>query len=139
MMNLKVREEKYSGGIKCFSIPYETWYAETAVKPFEKESIIIGFYDEQGGAAGEFRLEWNEHGIQLKAFDDSWGALSRMPELLQLMDQLDIEKKETTVKEFAEMLRLLGYKDITKRDKRDDGSQVLKIEGNKRETVKKRC
>lgn len=56
-MGHKEREERYMRGIKSFSIPYEAWYADTAVKPFEKESVIIGLYDGYGGAAGEFRLE----------------------------------------------------------------------------------
>ena len=115
-MGHKEREERYMRGIKSFSIPYEAWYADTAVKPFEKESVIIGLYDGYGGAAGEFRLEGNEYGIQGKDYDDSWGALSRMPELLQLMGKLDIEAKKPDMEEFAQMLRALGYKDITKRE-----------------------
>lgn len=39
-----------------------------------------------------------------------------MPELLQLMGKLDIEEKKPDVEEFAQMLRTLGYKDITKRE-----------------------
>lgn len=115
-MNHKEREERYVRGTKCFSIPYEAWYADTAVKPFEKEGIILGCYDEDGGAVGEFRLEWSEYGIQLKAYNDAWGALNRMPELLGFMAQLDLEGKEPALEEFVQMLRSLGYQDRTKRE-----------------------
>jgi len=113
--------KKFSDDAKAFEIPYEAWYAEASVKPFEKEHIMIGFYCEYPGTEGEFstegefRLEWNECGIELKAFNDAWEALSKMPELTQLLAKIDREEKEPTVKEFAEMLKGLGYKDITER------------------------
>lgn len=109
-------EDKYSKHRKAFSIPYEAWYADRSVKPFEKESIAIGLFDDHGGTVGEFHLEWNEFGIQLSAFHDSWETLRRMPELIELMAKIDREGKEPTVKEFAERLLELGYTDITKRE-----------------------
>ena len=74
---------------KAFSIPYEAWYAETSVKPFENEHIMIGFYYENDGTEGEFRLEWGKYGIALKAYNDAWEALSKMPELIELLGKID--------------------------------------------------
>lgn len=111
-------DKNFLESAKAFIIPFETWYAETSVKPFEKEHIMVGFYYEGEGTEGEFRLEWDKFGIILKAYNDSWEALSKMPELLHLLAKIDREGKEPTVKEFAEMLKGLGYKDITERNQR---------------------
>ena len=54
-------------------------------------------------------------GIQLRAYDDSWETLSRMPELMDLMARIQIEELKPTVSEFAEMLKGIGFKDITAR------------------------
>ena len=110
-----MRDKIFSESAKAFSIPYEAWYAETSVKPFENEHIMIGFYYENDGTEGEFRLEWNKYGIELKAYNDAWEALSKMPELIELLGKIDREEREPTVKEFAEKLKELGYKDITER------------------------
>ena len=55
------------------------------------------------------------YGIALKAYNDAWEALSKMPELIELLGKIDRGEREPTVKEFAEMLKELGYKDITER------------------------
>lgn len=108
-------KKEFLESAKAFTIPYEAWYAETSVKPFDKEHIMIGFYYENDGTEGEFRLEWGKYGIELKVYNDAWEALSKMPELIELLGKVDREEKEPTVKEFAEMLKKLGYKDITER------------------------
>lgn len=110
-----MRDKIFSDSAKAFAIPYEAWYAETSVKPFDNEHIMIGFYYENDGTEGEFRIEWNRCGIELKAYNDAWEALSKMPELIELLGKIDREEKEPTVKEVVEMLKELGYKDITER------------------------
>lgn len=110
-----MRDKIFSESAKSFSILYEAWYAEISVKPFENEYIMIGFYYENDGTEGEFRLEWNKYGIELKAYNDAWEALSKMSELIELLGKIDREEREPTVKEFAEMLKELGYKDIMER------------------------
>lgn len=114
-----MRNKKFSESAKAFQIPYEAWYADTSVKPFEREHIMIGFYYENDGTEGEFRVEWSDIGIKLKAYSDSWEALSKMPELIELLAKIDREKKEPTIKEFAEMLKELGYQDITERERKE--------------------
>ena len=109
-------KKRYSKAARAFSIPHQTWYAETSVKPYhENEYMYIGFYYENG-TEGEFRLEWNNVGIQLKVYDDSWEALSKMPELMELLAKLSRENKTPSINEFAEMLKELGYKDRTERE-----------------------
>ncbi len=110
-----MRDKEFLNSAKAFTIPHEAWYAETVIKPLENDYIMIGFYYENDGTEGEFAIEWEQYGIRLKAFNDAWEALSKMPELIELLGKIDREEKEPTVKEFAEMLKELGYKDITER------------------------
>lgn len=101
---------------KAFSIPHEAWYGETSVKPFsEYPYMMIGFYYENDGTEGEFQIVWEDIGIRLKAYDDSWEALSKMPELLHLMGEIDHNKEKPSMGEFSARLKKLGYKDITER------------------------
>lgn len=95
-------------------MPFEAWYKNTVLG---EPHIYIGFYHKSGGAVGEFKIEWNKIGIQLQAFDDSWEVLSSMPELIKLMAKISKEKLEPTITEFAEMLKGIGFKDITERER----------------------
>lgn len=74
---------------------------------------------ENGSTDGEFRIVWDDIGIQLRAYDDSWEVLSHMPELIDLMGRIQIEELKPTIKEFAEMLKGIGFKDITKHQRKD--------------------
>ncbi|MFR1537516.1 MAG: hypothetical protein ACLSUP_02615 [Blautia massiliensis (ex Durand et al. 2017)] len=101
---------------KAFSIPHEAWYGDISVKPFSKYPyIMIGFYYGDGGTEGEFQIVWEDIGIKLKAYDDSWEALSKMPELLHLMSEIDRNQEKPSIREFSDRLKKLGYKDITER------------------------
>ncbi len=109
--------KEFSKGEKAFEIPHEAFYAAQFedANPF----IMIGFYYNNGESTdGEFRIEWDNVGIRLHAYNDSWEALSKMPELIELMAKIDREKLRYTVKEFAEELVKLGYKDMTQRKKK---------------------
>lgn len=101
--------------IKAFTIPYETWYKNVILG---KPHIYIGFYYENGGTDGEFKISWEDFGIQLQAFEDSWEVLSKMPELIELMAKIDKEKLSPTVSQFSEMLKGIGFKDITERERK---------------------
>lgn len=101
---------------KAFSLPFEAWYSESAVRPIrEHPYIMIGFYYENDGTEGEFEIEFNNIGIELHAYQDSWEALSKMPELIKLMADIDRDCLNPDINEFAEVLKGLGYKDITER------------------------
>ncbi len=100
--------------IKAFIIPYETWYKDVVSG---EPHIYIGMYYENGSCDGAFRVVWDNIGIQLRAYDDSWEVLSHMPELIGLMGRIQIEELNPTVQEFAEMLKGIGFKDITERER----------------------
>ena len=72
-------------------------------------------YYESGGCDGKFRFVWEKIGIQLRAYDDSWEVLAQMPELINLMGRIQIEELKPTISEFAEMLKGIGFKDLTER------------------------
>ena len=113
------------GYVKAFEIPSESWcYSERY-----ENSILIGIYDENGeGTRGEFLIEWGSFGgVSLRAFSDSWEALANMPELIELLSKISQEGKEPDMKEFAEMLKGIGYKDITQR-----GEIVFKMQTKKK-------
>lgn len=104
---------KMGDAVKAFMIPHEAWYKSVVLG---EPHIYIGFYCEGGGTDGEFKIEWNNIGIQLLAYNDSWNVLSQMPELIELMGRIDREELNPTISEFAEMLKELGYKDFTERE-----------------------
>ncbi len=103
--------------IKAFTIPYEAWYKDVVI--LGKPHIQIGMYYEDGSCDGEFKIVWDDIGIQLRAYDDSWEVLRHMPELIDLMGRIWIEELNPTIVEFAEMLKGIGFKDITEREKED--------------------
>lgn len=96
--------------IKAFNVPYRSWYKDAVVG---EPHIYIGLYYENGGCDGEFRIVWDNIGIQLRAYDDSWKVLAQMPELIELLGKIQIEESKPTIKEFSELLKSIGFKDIT--------------------------
>lgn len=103
-------------GKKAFMMPFEAYYAETSVIPFHKYPfLMIGFYYENDGTDGEFMLVWDDIGIQLQAYNDSWEVLSKMPELIELLALIDKDELKPSINEFARKLIELGYKDLTNR------------------------
>ena len=99
--------------IKAFTIPYEAWYKNVILG---EPHIYVGMYYESGGGDGEFKIVWDNIGIQLRAYDDSWEVLNNMSELIKLMSRIHIEELNPTIEEFAEMLKDVGFKDITERE-----------------------
>lgn len=99
--------------IKAFIIPHEAWYGNTVLG---EPHIYIGLYYESGGCDGEFKIVWDNIGIQLRAYDDSWGVLAQMPELIGLMGRIQTGKLNPTLKEFSELLESIGFKDMTERE-----------------------
>lgn len=93
---------------------FEAWYKDVVLG---EPHIYVGMYYESGDCEGEFKIEWNKIGIQLRAFDDSWEILNKMPELIDLMGRIQIEELKPTIEEFAEMLKGIGFKDLTERER----------------------
>ena len=101
--------------VKAFVLPHETWYKYVVSgKPY----LHIGFYYKSGGTDGEFKIVWDEIDIQLQAYSDSWAVLKQMPELIDLMAKIHIEKLKPTIQEFSEMLKNIGFKDFTERERK---------------------
>lgn len=106
---------------KAFYIPHEAWYAES-IKSFSKQPyLMVGFYYDDNGTEGEFQIVWKDVGICLKAYSDSWEALSKMPELINLMAEIDHNQEQPSITEFCDKLKMLGYKDITERVCSEEG------------------
>lgn len=103
--------------VKGYVIPQETWYAKTegVAASLRYPQIEVGIYFRSGGAMGEFRFEWDEFGIRLKAYDDSWKILRQMPELIRYMARVSRKNMKITVEEFAGQLKRWGYVDFTQR------------------------
>lgn len=109
-------QKVYDNNAKSFYIEDETWYA---IKGENKDrSMMIGFYYKDG-TEGEFKIVWEPVGMRLMAYRDAWEALTKMPELLELMARIDREEAEPSVEEFANMLTELGYRDRTERVKEE--------------------
>lgn len=103
--------------IKAFILPHESWYKDAIDLVSELPHIQIGMYYRNGSCDGEFKIVWDNIGIQLRAYDDSWEVLSNMPELIDLMGRIQIEELRPTIEEFAEMLKSIGFKDLTERER----------------------
>ena len=102
--------EESERSIKAFIIPYEAWYKNVISG---NPRIYIGLYCEAGGNDGEFGIVWDGIGIRLMAYSDAWETLRKMPEL---MAKIDKEKSKPAVPEFVELLKRIGFRDLTKRE-----------------------
>lgn len=103
--------------IKAFILPHESWYKDAIHLVSELPHIQIGMYYGDGSTDGEFKIVWDNIGIRLMAYDDSWEVLSCMSELIDLMGRIQIEQLNPTINEFAEMLKGIGFKDLTERER----------------------
>lgn len=103
--------------VKGYVISHEAWYSKNKgiTAAMQCPQIEVGMYFRSGGTMGEFLFVWEEFGIRLKAFDDSWQVLGKMPELIRCMVRISHKGKKITIKEFAEQLKRLGYEDLTER------------------------
>ena len=116
---MPINANRYAHFIKGFFQHSRAFYAKTLTSIQHKDTvdmINIGFFDPQGGAAGEFSVRWLRVGDKitphLEAFDDSWRALANMPELIQFMAEVD--GLDITPHFFREHLLTLGFTDLTK-------------------------
>lgn len=104
--------------VRAFTIPQEEWYSNLVAS--EKSNIYVGLLyedDEDGYINEKFEFIWNDIGIMFHAYNDSWDAFGEMQDLFELMSMIQAKKEEPTIHEFAEMLKNIGFKDATKRDK----------------------
>lgn len=100
---------------KAFSLPHDTFYGETTKKSHPNPYIQIGLNDIRGGVLGEFKLVWTDNGIQLQAYQDSWKIFCYMESLFNLMEILGEKEETIDIHDFADMMKMLGFMDVTER------------------------
>ena len=108
----------HEGGIRAFIWMTQAWYNKNF--PNDRE-IMVGMYhpeyDGDYSTSGEFSFKWEElpsigWTCQLKAWDDSWHALTvHFSDLLARLAHLDGENP--TEEEIVEILKELDIKDVT--------------------------
>lgn len=102
----------------------KNWYYTGALLSENAEDrITIGVYPEDGGTQGEFSICWKRLGKsdiypKLSVWDYGWKALSRMPDLIQLLGALG--SKGVSVEKFVESLKELGYIDLTEYERNEE-------------------
>jgi len=113
-------KDKHAGCTRGFTHYSEAWYSKTSgpMADGTADEIMIGMYDlEGGGTTGEFGVRWivlndrDDPSPRLEVFNDAWDALSRFGDLLQVMASID--SRRVSPREFADILRALGIKDLT--------------------------
>lgn len=107
---------------KGFSQLSKAWYGEVNLKNAKySDQITIGFYHPDGGTTGEFEIRWEELGgkltPKLTAYDDSWDALSKMPELISKL--ADLDERDVSPDDFSMVLREIGFEDFTAYEDKD--------------------
>lgn len=77
--------------------------------------VNFGMYHKDGGTTGEMLVEWKELSgqsvPQLKAYDDSWIALSLFADVIQILGEHDDEN--ISPKDVVEILKRCGFEDLT--------------------------
>jgi len=124
---------KYKNYKKVFIIQQETWYYKTCESLLagseNKEpiplSIKVRLDSPEGGCVGEVTFIWDFafNTIEVKACHDSWHIiLGSLPDLVNIMQDImpddswkGEEKRIPSIKEFASMLKSMGYEDLTER------------------------
>lgn len=105
---------KHDGCNRAFVQVSRAWNSSTALRN-AREIFYIGFYHPEGGATGEFNVEWEKLSGRLRpilhAYDDSWSALYEFSDLLQKMAEVD--GQDITPDQFRIILIELGIKDVT--------------------------
>ena len=77
--------------------------------------IMVGIYSDGGGTEGEFAIKWHNLGNKLipclEVFEDAWGVLAGMPDLVESLGKLDGECPSAD--NVIQILSDLGFKDCT--------------------------
>lgn len=107
------RLEDHPGFMKGFMIVHKAWYAEC--QPGEDKEILIGIYNGDGAAKGEFGIRWHELDgrdvPRLEIFNDAWDVFFNMTDLQQAFAGRG--KTGNTPESIVRQLLKLGYKDLT--------------------------
>lgn len=99
---------------KSFIISNEAWYCQRTKTRLLDDEVIIGKYYKDGSTAGEFSVVWDDIAPKLEVYQGAWVTLSEMPELIEMLSELDKQNITPTI--LANKLTELGYNDITERN-----------------------
>ena len=102
-----------------YDVPAEAWYGHT-IAGAPRIGVHRSHVD--GGVAWEFSIE--EHDLNgptllLRTFGDAWDAFGDVPELFEALRT----EQPDTLTELRALLGGLGFEDITKRTRAQDGSR----------------
>jgi hypothetical protein len=125
-----MKSKNHEGHVRQFRIASRAWYSPAVAAATGQEDgyecIQMGFYAPGGGSSGEFRIEWDRLGDKftprLKAYDDSWSALSRFQDVLAELAKLD--DTDPTVEQITAVLLKCGVEDATERVHADDAERA---------------
>ena len=120
---------EHEGCRRAFHHIGTSWYAKTVLPCGEiVDRINLGFYAYDGVTSGEFEINWlvlgGELTPRLTAYDDSWHALNECRDLLEAMAARDSERISPL--ELCELLKSLGFEDITNREAPNQGKLWLR-------------
>jgi hypothetical protein len=116
-LNKRDKMNKHKGCTKGFRQLSKCWYGEVNLRNSKyHDDITIGFYDlEGGGTSGEFTVHWitlaGRPVPRLNIFSDGWGALAKMPELINALSEMD--STDPSPDDFATTLESIGFKNLT--------------------------
>lgn len=97
--------------IRGFHYSSKAWYAKANEQEGVVDSIMVGYYDTDGGTAGEFEIIWSRLAGKLvyivKSYSDSLNALTGFS------DVLATAKDGMTADEFVTHLKECHVEDLT--------------------------
>lgn len=106
--------------VRAFVHHNEAWYAHATLRPDTLDEVMIGLYHKDGGTSGEFAIRWMPLGDnpmspapRLEAFDDSWAALAKFPDLMAFL--ASVSGQNITPDAVCSALRNMGITDQTPR------------------------
>lgn len=115
-------EDRFENTYPAFYATHLAWYGTDDVLDECYAEVMVGFFNDEGGTAGEFGFRWQMLGgkpaCRLEAFSDSWNALSRMPELMNWMKSWDqlFQNNTPEPEDLIAWLKLNGFRDETSYD-----------------------
>ena len=111
----------------------KTYFAELA--GYKDDVLYIGFFDSDSSIQGDFNITFidlsDEKVPQLNIFNDSWKAISLMPELFEYFSSIDGMSK--SIDEIHNGIVSLGYKDTTSYDAEYNSADIKRLENSRDE------
>lgn len=102
--------------LKQYVLPYNAWYADSMPDTDDVDQIIIGYYNEDGGTYGAFKIRWFELGEtvvpRIEAFNDSWDILFECSGIFKYLKK---NCRNMSSCDVAKVLEQNGFEDKTER------------------------